>query len=204
MRTCRRTRWRPARPPRSSSDYLNDYAAVARPVVEVDQHQLLPGAGDQPPFAQRDGLRGADDRRAYVGVGVGVGVEPVVLVVASPGDKAVEHRAQVVQSTGFELHGRDRRGGAGDEEGDRALAGAGRCDEALDTIGEVDDVTVALSGEAKLAGVDGHRPILRAGPRGTGAPGPVRTVLVDRTRVHEDAELSVVGLAAVACVLDDH
>ena len=100
---------------------------------------------------------GPDDRRPDVGVRVRVVVQLVVAVRVVGRDQAVEHGPQVVHAARLELHRGDRRGGAGNEEGDGAVASAGRGDEALDAPRQVDDVAVALGGEAELAGVDGHR-----------------------------------------------
>ena len=74
----------------SLADHLEDHGPLARAVVEVDQHELLPGAEREPAADDRDHLGGADDRGALVGVGVGVVVEPVVLVVAAGRDQALE------------------------------------------------------------------------------------------------------------------
>jgi hypothetical protein len=49
-------------------DDLDDHVPRPRPVVEVDQDDLLPGAERQPALDDRHALRGADDRGADVGV----------------------------------------------------------------------------------------------------------------------------------------
>src|SRR5918992_3306389 len=88
----------PAGEPRitpDSADYLNHHRSLPRTVVEVDQHELLPGAERETAVAHRDGLRGTYDRRSDVGVGVGVVVQAVVLVVALRRDQALEHIAEV-------------------------------------------------------------------------------------------------------------
>src|SRR5919109_1291459 len=73
---------RPATPPRARltpinplADDLNDDGPLARAVVEVDQHELLPGAERQAAAGDRDLLRGADQRGALVSVGIRVVVE---------------------------------------------------------------------------------------------------------------------------------
>ena len=96
----------PAGEPRitpESADYLNHHRALPRAVVEVDEHELLPGAEREAAVAHRDGLRRAHDRRPDVGVRVGVVVQAVVLVVALRGDQSLE---RLIPAEGDYAHNR--------------------------------------------------------------------------------------------------
>ena len=62
------------------ADDLTITRALARMVVEVAQHELLPGAGQYAAVLDRHGLGGADDRRLQVRVGVRVALHLVVVV----------------------------------------------------------------------------------------------------------------------------
>src|SRR5918999_138574 len=87
----------PAGEPRitpDSADYLNNHRSLPRTVVEVDQHELLPGAEREAAVAHRDRLGRAHEGRSDVRVRVGVVVQAVVLVVALRRDQALERLAQ--------------------------------------------------------------------------------------------------------------
>jgi len=47
-----------------SGEDLHRHRALSRPVVEVDQHELLPGPEDEAAVDERNGLGWPDDRRA--------------------------------------------------------------------------------------------------------------------------------------------
>src|SRR6185436_1091560 len=98
-----------------SADDLDDNRALARTVVEIEQHNLLPGPELEPSPRNRDRLRWTDDRGPLVRVRVGVVVEPIVLVVPLRRNQAIKHRSEVAHPTGLVLHRRDRCGRAADE-----------------------------------------------------------------------------------------
>src|ERR1700737_4607048 len=68
-------------------DHLHGYGPLPRPVVEVEQHDLLPRAKREPAVDQGDRLRRPDQGRPQVGVGVGVVIEAVVRVVIDGRDQ---------------------------------------------------------------------------------------------------------------------
>ncbi len=70
------------------------------PIVEVDQHDLLPGPESQAAADDRDGLRGPDQRSPLMGVGIAVMVEAVVLVVTARRNQPVQQRLQVATPPG--------------------------------------------------------------------------------------------------------
>src|SRR5450755_4076498 len=65
--------------PRSAYD-LDADRAFSGTIVEVEQHDLLPGSERQSSVDHGDRLRGTDQRRPLMGVRIGVVVEPIVLV----------------------------------------------------------------------------------------------------------------------------
>ena len=157
---------------------------LARAVVEVDQDEVLPGAERQASVEDRHGLRWADHGGALMRVRVAVVVEPVVLVVAGGRDQSLEHRPQVGDAAGLELHRRDRRRRAADECERLSRLDAGLLDESPDRVGDVADVGIPPSGEAQFGCVNRHRsdPI-PTGPRS----GPRRMLSLGQIGLWEDA-----------------
>ena len=130
-------------PPRPSRDHLDHDRPFPRAVVEVDEHQLLPGSECETAVLHRHDLRGADDRSALVRVRVRVVVEAVVLVVAVRWDQPVEQGTQVVDPARLEFHGGDRRRRSADEGGSLPVGSPGVGDRRLHAAGDVDDVRMA-------------------------------------------------------------
>jgi hypothetical protein len=79
-----------------------------------------------------------------------------VLVVPLDGNEPVEQGAQVGDSAGFELHGRDRSGRAADEGGDQAVVDRPLVDDVLHVGCDVDDVSITLGRQSQFARVNGH------------------------------------------------
>src|SRR5215207_3710789 len=77
------------------SDDLNDHGSLPLPIVEIHQHDLLPGAERQLAAPHRNGLRRPDDRSADVRVSVRVRVQAIVFVVRLLRDQPPKRLAQV-------------------------------------------------------------------------------------------------------------
>src|SRR5215210_69450 len=147
--------------PAGSGDDLDVHGPLARPVVEVDQHALLPRAEDEAPAHERDRERGAEQGRAQVRVRVVVVVARVVGVVAAlgprPGHQPLDRLLEVLDPARLVLHGRDRGRRARHEDGHDAVVDPRGAQRAGQAVREVDDLPLALRLEAQERRVDGHQ-----------------------------------------------
>src|SRR5690242_8318262 len=101
----------------SAPQELDDDPPGAGPVVEVDEHDLLPGAEQQLAAGEGNRDRRPDEGGPHVAVPVGVGVALVVLPAVVLGDEALEGVVEVLVAAGLVLDRRHAAGRMGHEHG---------------------------------------------------------------------------------------
>src|SRR5262245_22769354 len=88
---------------------LDDEIALAWPIVEVDENNLLPGAEKQLAVRERNHERRSEQRSTAVRMSVAVMPGVLVMVPRVPGRDALEHRGQVAHEARLVLDRRQRR-----------------------------------------------------------------------------------------------
>src|SRR5215510_10837037 len=136
--------------------YLYNDLAPARSIIEIDQHNLLPGSEQQPAVLERHGQRASQQRSSDMRMAVAV-VPGVFVVIARVlrGD-LFKRGGDVFEQSGFVFDRRDSGGRTRNEDQRLAVGESVTPEQRGDLRGDVDDVRVAARRERNRIGNESH------------------------------------------------
>ena len=135
-------------------DQLNDHLSVARPRVELDEHDLLPRAETKPASIEGDRKRRTEHRRPDVARAVVVAPSEVMLVLAVARCELLPHSIQIGDGARLELDRRDARGRSDDGNGDKAGRHRRRIEDARHERSQVVHVALTRRVDAMSRGLN--------------------------------------------------
>jgi hypothetical protein len=135
---------------------LQNHFTTAGTVIEIDQNDLLPRAGQE--FLLREGnlKRGSQQSRADMREAVAIAPTSIVRVAGMLGHEALKGILQVLDAAGLKLQGGYSSGRARNEDGNNAAAKLNGMQRRVNLRGDVDHITEAACGQLNGFGDDGH------------------------------------------------
>src|SRR5262245_1690573 len=127
--------------------YLHNDLAPARTIIEIDQHNLLPGPEQQAPVLERHGQRAPQQRRSDMRMAVAVMPGVFMMIARVLRGDLFKRGGNVFEQSGFVFDGRDSGGRTGNEDQRLPVHESMTPEQRGDMRRDVDDVRVAARRE---------------------------------------------------------